>query len=118
MQSLLMATNRFGALVRERRERARLTQKELGEAVGLSGEGIKQIEAGRTKRAAPDVVNRMAQLLPVTVWELMVAMGYAIEEDAALHDILDERDNLIALVDQLRARLTRPPRGGQQPNER
>ncbi|MFV9505615.1 MAG: ATP-binding protein [Oscillochloridaceae bacterium umkhey_bin13] len=54
----------FGLWVKRRREALRMTQAELGHAVGYAAETIRAIEAGRRK-PRPELVERLAQVLRV-----------------------------------------------------
>ena len=53
----------FGALLREGREAARLTQEALAEKSGLSVRAIRNLERGKVARPRPDTVGYLAEAL-------------------------------------------------------
>jgi predicted ATPase/transcriptional regulator with XRE-family HTH domain/uncharacterized protein HemY len=57
--------NAFGALLRQHRTRAGLTQEELAEHAGLSVRGLVYLEHG-TRRPYPDTLQRLAEALALT----------------------------------------------------
>lgn len=83
----------LGTLIRTRREAVapKLSQAELGRHVGVDQRTISNIESGVTKTIAPDVANRLVGVLPVTMYELLRAMGYQVpQRDAKLDETLLE----------------------------
>ena len=63
-------------LVRERRERADLTQEALAAASGVSRDTIAKVERGKIKIPSPGILKAFARCLPVTVAEMTAAIGY------------------------------------------
>lgn len=60
----------LGVRIRQAREHAQMTQEELGEAVGVTGQRILLWELGRVKLRA-DQVARVAQATDRPMWMLM-----------------------------------------------
>jgi predicted ATPase/DNA-binding XRE family transcriptional regulator len=56
----------FGALLRQHRVAARLTQEELAERAGLSGRGIQDLERGARRAPYPDTVQRLGAALDLS----------------------------------------------------
>lgn len=80
-----LPVNRLGELVKARRESTidpltgrPYTQEGLGKALGVSRVAITAIERGATETIDSDKANRLAELLDLSVDELVVAMGYRI----------------------------------------
>jgi transcriptional regulator with XRE-family HTH domain len=66
----------FGILLKELRERARLSQPQLAERSGLSKGYVGGIEAGlRGKRPSRDTILALARALDVPPLEMLVATG-------------------------------------------
>lgn len=57
----------IGRLIQERRERVGWSQEDLARAVHVQRTAISNIERGETKVPTVDLVNAIAQVLPVTV---------------------------------------------------
>lgn len=67
----------FGALIKARRQAAGLTQEQLARLVpGIGRAGINAIEQGYTKSLSPDVANELVKVLPLSMPELLRAMGF------------------------------------------
>lgn len=76
------------------------TQDRLAELLGVGrGSTISSWERGATKGLKVEHVNRLAELLPVTVAELCRSIGYEVEDQALTQD---ER-RLLAAFRRLRA---------------
>lgn len=58
-----MVVERFGAVLRQHRLRAGLTQEELAERAGISVRGLRKLECGRTTAPRPDTVRLLAGAL-------------------------------------------------------
>lgn len=72
----------FGALLKEARERAQLSQGELGKLIGYSGAQISRIEAGlRTLRL--DHLGRLADVLDIDLNVLRVMFPPQSPEDTS-----------------------------------
>lgn len=88
----------LGELIRARRVAEGLTQADLGQEIGIAQRTVSAIEDGRIKTIAPDVANRLVSVLPITMAELLQAMGYAITRpeswlkgaERAMFESLDE----------------------------
>jgi transcriptional regulator with XRE-family HTH domain len=82
------ASNRFGQLIREARERRGLLQEDVAKALGVDRSLISQWERGVTKRpVAVQDVNTLGRYLGVPVLSLVIALGYdvrlsGVEEEA------------------------------------
>jgi transcriptional regulator with XRE-family HTH domain len=64
-----MSPRRFATVIRDLRERARLTQEELAKRAKVARSYVALIEAGRKKNPSLDILKRLARALgvPVTV---------------------------------------------------
>src|SRR5438876_9375396 len=56
----------FGALLRQHRVAASLTQEELAERAGLSGRGVQDLERGARRAPYPDTVQRLGAALDLS----------------------------------------------------
>lgn len=87
-----------GQMIKARREVAGLSQKRLGIACGLSDSEIMKIENGIRKRPNWDNLCRIAQVLKIHPFEILLVAGYISEND--IHscmrirglDVLNERE--------------------------
>lgn len=119
--------NTLGALIRSRRQMARppISQGLLGDLVGLDQRSISNIENGEVENVRADVANRMVAVLPVTMPELIRAMGYNLPErvnwlPSDLQGILEtaEGEERAAILLTLRgAQTTRAERQGLAPKQ-
>lgn len=73
-----MARTAVGNLIQSGRERVSppLTQGELASLVGSEQRTISNIESGRTKSVSPALANQLVRVLPITMTELVQALGY------------------------------------------
>lgn len=113
-------TARFAARLRIARREAGLSQVELGQALGISGQSVKEWEAGR---ASPHF-DRLDDIARVT--EKPLAWFFHSGEDGegsyeALRHALGELERLAAGIDRLRERILplvgpeKPPWSGLRP---
>jgi transcriptional regulator with XRE-family HTH domain len=98
---------RLADLVRQHREREGLTQQQLAERSGISRNTIAAIELGRVRIPSPEIVRSLARPLRVTVREMLQAMGYPIEDDAAAAAVAEDR-----VLQEIADLLARFRRGG------
>lgn len=75
MYAELMAT-KLGEIVLRYRKQRKLTQKQLGELVGISHTYIYNIEKGKNDIPKPEVMARLSQALGVPELDLVQAVGY------------------------------------------
>jgi transcriptional regulator with XRE-family HTH domain len=100
---------RLGELLRARRERAGLSQDEVAQQLAqrrveaASRETVSRQERGAVAVLKPDMVNALAEVLPVTVTELCEAMGYRVGDTP----ITIETGEMVALYNML-PRMLRP----------
>ena len=94
---------RLGQLIHEARTLRGLTQEELAQKVGLQDRTlISQLERGRPKKPIdPDLVNRLANVLDLSVLDLVITLGY----DVRFEGIEDEREGTLLRL----YREARPP---------
>lgn len=71
----------LGQFIKAKREAAGLTQKELGEAAGLSDSSIQRIEAGSRKTPVWDTLCKIAKALNFHPFEILKYAGYISKED-------------------------------------
>ena len=94
----------LGNLLKNRRERTGLTQEELAQELSrrhvesASRETVSRQERGAVEGLAPDMVNALAEILPVTVMEICEAIGYRVGDTR----ISLEAGELVALYNWVR----------------
>jgi transcriptional regulator with XRE-family HTH domain len=99
----------LGELLRARRERAGLSQDELAQKLAqrrvdaASRETVSRQERGMVVLLKPDMVNALAEVLPVTVTEICEAMGYRVGDTP----ITIETGEMVALYNMM-PRMLRP----------
>ena len=71
----------LGQFIKEKREAAGLTQKELGSASGLSDSSIQRIETGSRRTPSWDTLCKIARALNIHPFEILKNAGYITEED-------------------------------------
>lgn len=83
----------LATLIRTRREGVspKMNQTELGRAIGLKQQTVANIENGVTQTLSPEVANKLVTVLPITMRELLTALGFTLP---AVHspvpeDVLD-----------------------------
>lgn len=78
----------LGPLIQSRRKQAQLTQAELARLVpGLTRSGVNAIEQGATRSISPDIANELVKVLPLSMPEILRAMGFSLP---SVHTRLDE----------------------------
>jgi len=127
----------IGALVAQRRQECGMSQDAVTTALknigvfGFGRDALGNLESGRTKTIAPDVAAGLARILPVTIAELCIAMGYDLPDYSreptahqllALHDLLrspEQRELLVATAREVTRGLLRleqhPPQSVSHP---
>lgn len=68
--------NKIGKLIKEKREKRKLSQRKLAELASVSHTEISRIESGERKRPAPYILRRIAPHLGVEYEKLLEAAGY------------------------------------------
>ena len=71
----------LGQMIKERREVAGLSQKRLGVACGLSDSDIMKIENGVRKKPGWENLCKIAQVLKIHPFEILLVAGYISESD-------------------------------------
>lgn len=92
-----------GKFIKEKRERALLTQKKLGTACGVSDSEICKIENGERQTPSWDTLCKIARALTINPIEIMLVAGYITEEDiehpaCKLHGVESLNDNELEVV--------------------
>lgn len=110
MLTMTHRATRLGQLIRERRDSVGMTQEQLVAHAHTTRAHIASIEIGKTRTPPPTVINAIARVLPVTVAELVRAMGYGVEveDDLMRRAASDEgkfADDIIRFIES-----RRPPR--------
>lgn len=67
---------KIGKLIKEKREKKKLSQRKLAELADVSHTEISRIESGERKRPAPYILRRIAPHLGVEYEKLLEAAGY------------------------------------------
>ena len=86
----------FGAYVRNLRDRAGLTLRELQERAGISNAYLSQVEQGKRNPPSPAILRRLAPVLGASLNDLMEKAGY-LEPPSAAPEI--EPQKIEALFD-------------------
>ncbi|MBN2835616.1 MAG: helix-turn-helix domain-containing protein [Candidatus Delongbacteria bacterium] len=73
--------NKLGTLIKQRREKAGLSLKKLGDACGISDSEVMKIENGTRKNPNWVTLCEMAKVLDFHPFELLLAVGYITHED-------------------------------------
>src|SRR5690554_5829990 len=68
--------NKIGKLIKEKREKRKLSQRKLAELANVSHTEISRIESGERKRPAPYILKRIAPFIGVSYRELLEMSGY------------------------------------------
>lgn len=109
-----MTRRGYGDLLRNARERAGLTQQELAERIGSSASTVSNLEREQHPPTVPDQVNVLASALPLSVEELLRAMGVNIVPVAAARLPRELVTSLLALSPDRQAALLAFVRGLQE----
>ncbi len=90
-----METGEFGARLRELRKKAGLSQRELGDKIGVSFTYLSKIESGVMPPPSENIISQLAEVLNANEDELMILAG-KIPPDIAqdMVQILKNRDAL------------------------
>lgn len=96
--------NFLGALIADRRRQAGYSQADLARLLpGVSRSALNSIEGGTTKTISPVVANELVKILPVSMPELVRAMGFdlpgvrGVAEDIAA-DLASAPEDVLAAV--------------------
>lgn len=74
-----MDGKRYGALLKSRREAAKLSLGDVAEALGVDSDTIGKLEAGRKRPPDIDIVNGIAGIIQdCSVLDQLVAMGFRV----------------------------------------
>lgn len=94
-----MAQTELGTLLKERRLLAKMSQDEVADQVkGLTRSGLNSIESGATKTVAADLANGLVGALPVSMPEIVRAMGYNLPTRVAESKLKAE---VLALIEKV-----------------
>lgn len=66
----------LGRLLKNARLKARLSQAQLAETIGISRPFLSQLEAGRYLQPAPHILQRIAEVLSISREDLYALTGY------------------------------------------
>ena len=66
----------LGKLLKDARLRSRISQAQLAETIGISRPFLSQLESGRYLQPAPGVLQRIAEVLDVSLDDLHALTGY------------------------------------------
>jgi len=80
-----MASNVLGDYLRDLRNKKRLSLREVGEAVGVSGSYLSQIETGERKPSA-EILRKLAPAYGVPVRDILEVAGFLDEPEARAGD--------------------------------
>ena len=71
----------IGDLIKEKRKSIGLSQKALGDAVGISDTAVQRIESGAHKTPRWDTLCKIAKALGFHPFEILLYAGYITDED-------------------------------------
>lgn len=98
---------RLGDLLRSARNATGKTQDEIAKEAGVPRSTVDGLERGRIKLPSPVILNRLRTVLPVTMHELIVAMGYRLDaDDMEIERLLDSRDSVADALREVIDRLS------------
>jgi transcriptional regulator with XRE-family HTH domain len=80
-----MAANVLGNYLRDLRVKQRLSLREVGERVGLSGSYLSQIETGE-RRPSAEILRKLAPAYGVPVRDVLEVAGFLDEPEAVMSD--------------------------------
>lgn len=80
-----MASNVLGNYLRDLRIKQRLSLREVGERVGLSGSYLSQIETGE-RRPSAEILRKLAPAYGVPVRDVLEVAGFLDEPEAVMSD--------------------------------
>lgn len=83
-----------GDILRRERLRLALTQKELGDRIGLSEIRIRKIEKQKVTGIYPPAFRKLGELLKLEIPELRKLIGYSNGHDKSVGDELVDRSNI------------------------
>ncbi len=66
----------LGKLLKDARVKARISQAQLAETIGISRPFLSQLESGRYLQPAPDILQRIAEVLRISREDLYALTGY------------------------------------------
>lgn len=84
----------LGKLIKSKREAAKLSQKKLGDACGMSDTTISKIEAGSRQTPQWDTLCKIAQALNFHPFEILLAAGYITKDDIHPNSQIHGLENL------------------------
>jgi len=88
-----MNIDKLGSIIREKRKKADLTYRELGELAGISHNEVGMIERAKRKKPGFDVITSLCTALKIDVNWLLVEIGIDVEEEL----ISEEQKKKIAM---------------------
>lgn len=98
----------FGQWVRTRREERGITQREVGERMGLDSTYVSRIERGAVNTwPTPDEARRWARALETTIEDLMRSVGYLPEEEQSEAEVFASMVTTVSRAESLPPRLKR-----------
>ena len=80
-----MASNVLGDYLRDLRSKRRLSLREVGEKVSVSGSYLSQIETGE-RRPSAEILRKLAPAYGVPVRDLLEVAGFLDEPEAVMSD--------------------------------
>jgi transcriptional regulator with XRE-family HTH domain len=115
----------LASAIREARERAGLSLRQLAPLIGLDYSVLSRIEAGKVARPSPEILQNLAEVLGLDASELLAFVGvkanlpepkvyfrraYGMTEDEA-----EEAEAVIAQLRAHRGQSNKNPEGGAKP---
>lgn len=73
--------SKVGEMIKEKRLKAKLSQKKLGKSCGISDSEIMKIENGQRKKPSWENLCKIAQALDFNPLEMLVRAGYISNEE-------------------------------------
>jgi transcriptional regulator with XRE-family HTH domain len=78
----------LGEYVRQKREGAELSQRQLAQEAGVSFSNISRLESGLSQHPTPGLLKNIADVLDVDLAELLAYLGIDVTGSGSLNDYL------------------------------
>jgi transcriptional regulator with XRE-family HTH domain len=111
----------LGEYVRQKREEAGLSQRQLAQEAGVSFSNISRLESGFHTSPTPGLLKNIADVLDIDLAELLAYLGIAVTGSGSLNDYLrrdyDLPDEGVAEAKQAIERIARKYRPDERKSE-
>jgi len=70
----------LGSFLREARNNAKLSQRDVEREAGVSNAYLSQLESGKVQEPSPRILHKLSEVYDVTYADLLLAAGYPLPE--------------------------------------